>query len=244
MIYYQKDGKLLLDDSVVASTGCVAVHYDGWPSKKLRVGISLNGKTQYHLYMDGMQAPNLYPLNMGSGTYTITLYEQYVGKTYRKIGRLKVYMYSSKSEWLLSPNQFVWFEDDSPYVMTARKLCDGVTDMKQKAKLIRGFFGKAFRYDFVKAARVPKDGEVLPDPYWCYQEKAGICQDFASLATAMFRAVGVPARMKIGKLNGSPHAWVSYQTDGEWHLFDPSLAIPSFPAPKNKKRVYTTERIY
>jgi transglutaminase-like putative cysteine protease len=65
--------------------------------------------------------------------------------------------------------------------------------------------------------------------------KAGVCQDFAHLAVACFRAVGLPARYVSGYIETTPptgrpklagsdatHAWVSVFTPAGWVDIDPT----------------------
>ncbi len=65
----------------------------------------------------------------------------------------------------------------------------------------------------------------------------GVCQDFAHLALALLRTVGMPARYCSGYVHpdrdpavgatvaGQSHAWVEVW-DGEWRQFDPSAGAP------------------
>ena len=63
-----------------------------------------------------------------------------------------------------------------------------------------------------------------------FQERRGVCRDFAHLSIAMCRAMNIPARYVNGYLgdiaiepNPSPmdfNAWFEAYLDGSWHLFD------------------------
>lgn len=64
-----------------------------------------------------------------------------------------------------------------------------------------------------------------------YQERTGVCRDFAHLAIAFCRAMNIPARYCTGYLSdvGTPPpwgvgdfaAWMEVWIGGRWHLFDP-----------------------
>ncbi len=68
-----------------------------------------------------------------------------------------------------------------------------------------------------------------------WQERKGVCQDFAHLALGALRSLGIPARYVSGYLHprpeagvgetvhGESHAWVEWWA-GEWHAFDPTNA--------------------
>jgi transglutaminase-like putative cysteine protease len=67
--------------------------------------------------------------------------------------------------------------------------------------------------------------------------RQGVCQDFAHLALAVVRAMGIPARYCSGYLHPNPeagvgptldgesHAWIEVWT-GEWEALDPTIGSP------------------
>lgn len=73
-----------------------------------------------------------------------------------------------------------------------------------------------------------------------WQERKGVCQDFAHLTLVLLRAMGIPARYVSGYLHtkkdgalretvrGESHAWIEAWTGGWWG-FDPTNAIPVGP---------------
>ena len=64
-----------------------------------------------------------------------------------------------------------------------------------------------------------------------YQEKKGVCRDYAHLALTFCRAMNIPARYCTGYLSDigvpPPHApmdfaaWIEAYIDGQWYAFDP-----------------------
>ncbi len=63
-----------------------------------------------------------------------------------------------------------------------------------------------------------------------FQEKRGVCRDYAHLAIAFCRAMNIPARYCTGYLGdiGVPvtgpmdfSAWMDVYLDGQWYVFDP-----------------------
>ena len=66
--------------------------------------------------------------------------------------------------------------------------------------------------------------------YEAYQERIGVCRDFAHLALTFCRCLNIPARYVNGHLGdiGVPvvdpmdfSAWIEVWLDGKWHTFDP-----------------------
>jgi transglutaminase-like putative cysteine protease len=72
--------------------------------------------------------------------------------------------------------------------------------------------------------------------YEAYQERVGVCRDFAHLAVALCRCMNIPARYCSGYLGdiGVPasvsamdfHAWFEVYLDGRWHAYDARHRIP------------------
>lgn len=70
-----------------------------------------------------------------------------------------------------------------------------------------------------------------------WDAQRGVCQDFAHLALAMLRGMGIPSRYVSGYLHpkedaalghtvkGESHAWIEWWA-GEWVRFDPTNGIP------------------
>jgi transglutaminase-like putative cysteine protease len=69
-----------------------------------------------------------------------------------------------------------------------------------------------------------------------FQEKKGVCRDYAHLAIALCRCMNIPARYCTGYLGdmGIPPpygemdfaAWLEAYLDGEWYIFDPRNNMP------------------
>jgi transglutaminase-like putative cysteine protease len=69
-----------------------------------------------------------------------------------------------------------------------------------------------------------------------YEERVGVCRDFAHLAVAFCRALNIPARYCTGYLSDAgtppPHApgdfaaWFEAYLGGHWHMFDPRNNTP------------------
>ncbi len=69
-----------------------------------------------------------------------------------------------------------------------------------------------------------------------YEERVGVCRDFAHLAVAFCRALNIPARYCTGYLSdaGTPPpyppgdfaAWFEAYLGGRWHMFDPRNNTP------------------
>jgi len=69
-----------------------------------------------------------------------------------------------------------------------------------------------------------------------FNERTGVCRDFAHLAIALCRCMNIPARYCTGYLGdvGTPPpwgvpdfaAWMEVYLGGQWHIFDPRNNVP------------------
>lgn len=57
-----------------------------------------------------------------------------------------------------------------------------------------------------------------------FQQRKGVCQDYAHILIALCRACGIPARYVNGFMQGTgvTHAWVEVLVNGEWRGIDPT----------------------
>ena len=84
-----------------------------------------------------------------------------------------------------------------------------------------------FDYQNARATRTAMQG---------FNERTGVCRDYAHLAIAFCRCMNIPARYCTGYLSDEgtplPHAvgdfaaWVEAWIGGRWHLFDPRNNVP------------------
>lgn len=84
-----------------------------------------------------------------------------------------------------------------------------------------------FGYEFSRPTRTAAEA---------FQERRGVCRDFAHLALAFCRCLNVPARYCTGYVSdiGLPPpyppqdfaAWIEVFLDGAWHTFDPRNLTP------------------
>jgi len=85
----------------------------------------------------------------------------------------------------------------------------------------------AFNYQNARATRTA---------YEAFNERTGVCRDYAHLAVAFCRALNIPARYCTGYLGdvGTPPpyppgdfaAWFEAWIGGRWHTFDPRNNVP------------------
>ena len=85
----------------------------------------------------------------------------------------------------------------------------------------------AFGYQYARPTRTASEA---------YQERQGVCRDYAHLSVAFCRALNIPARYSTGFLGdvgmpppyapGDFAAWFEAYLDGRWYTFDPRNHVP------------------
>ncbi len=81
-----------------------------------------------------------------------------------------------------------------------------------------------------------QDARPTRTAWGAFQERKGVCRDFAHLAIAFCRCMNIPARYCTGYLGdmgtlppygvGDFAAWIEVYLGGSWHIFDPRNHVP------------------
>jgi hypothetical protein len=204
------------------------------------------------------------PLQMGNGSYTLSVYSQISGTSYAQVmastftvdlaSALKPYTAAS----LMSD-----FSTGSACVSKANSLCSGITTANGRVDAIYGWIVSNINYDTVLANSIT-GGQIavyLPDPDRTYSTRKGICFDYASLMCAMLRSQGIPTRLIIGQTPLGYHAWnevyfagtgwvvvASFQwsqIDGSgWVMFDSTFAAGGMSPADIQGTTHTRQKTY
>lgn len=205
--------------------------------KRLKLRIAKGGRNYtYDLNRSGRY--EVFPLQMDSGTYTLTVFEQVRGSQYAQAYAKKIKVkLDDKSGYALYPNQYVPYDADSEAVKKSAELCEGLEAQEDIVKAVVEFVAGTVLYDHIKAKTV--EAGYLPDPDATLEEKMGICFDYAALVACMLRAEGVKCRLVIGYADDYYHAWNEVLLGGKWTRYDTTGMASGL-----KVVVYTTERVY
>ena len=115
---------------------------------------------------------------------------------------------------------------------------DDRSDLTKYYRII-SYISRVIRYDYVRAITIPKKNGK-PDVARTWELKMGICIDISALTVVMLNAVGIDAKMHVGragtgKLPKLRHAWVEAVIGDRRLLYDHD-AVGTV--------TYETERIY
>ncbi|HZT43125.1 MAG TPA: transglutaminase-like domain-containing protein [Chthonomonadaceae bacterium] len=125
----------------------------------------------------------------------------------------------------LRPAPYIDSEDPGVRA-TATRLRGGDTNLYTIACHIRNWVHAHMTPD--ASIGVPRSASDI------YQNRRGVCRDYATLYTAIARAAGVPTRLCSGIVYAEGkffyHAWAESWV-GQWVAFDPTLYDPEAPVP-------------
>ncbi|MGI6193012.1 MAG: transglutaminase-like domain-containing protein [Christensenellales bacterium] len=234
------NGRVNVDDSK-ASDGIVLINHVGKSPKRLKVRITF-GSNVYNYDLNSSGKVEVFPLQLGDGSYKIGVYQQVSGNTYSLLHSETVdAKISDDKAPFLQPNQRVNFSDSTKVVKVAKKLVKGLKTDVEMIDAIYAYVIDNYSYDYDKAKDAIAGRLVgyLPDLDELYESKTGICYDYASMLAAMLRAVGIPAKLVMGYVAPDDvyHAWNEVYIEGEgwvvkqvhfageeWKLMDPTFA--------------------
>ena len=218
----EKTNSKLKVDVGNASEGYFMAAVTSKTKHKMKLRVEKDGTTlTYDLNTSGTY--EVFPLQLGSGSYELSLWENVSGKKYSAAGKIKVNVKLKREDGaFLYPNQYVNYGKNDQVVGMSLKVCRD-KEGKEAYIAIKQYLTENFRYDYVKAATIQPS--VLPDIEKCFSNKSGVCQDLSAVMVSMLRVQGIPARLVIGYADKIYHAWVVTEIEGKKVLFDPTAAV-------------------
>ncbi len=166
-------------DTSGAAKGCFSVDCSAVGSRKLKLGVTKDGETNYYNLFESDE-PVYFPLQLGDGYYTITVYEHIEGARYSPelTAEVSVRLEDEFSPFLL-PSQQVNYSPSSEAVSFSFELTLGAEGDLAKVERIFDYLVSTIKYDNAKA-RAVENGELvgyIPDIDETLKTKKGICYD-------------------------------------------------------------------
>lgn len=189
---------------------------------RLKVMVEKDGKQMtYDLRNDGRA--ETFSLQMGNGSYKVSVLENVSDKKYKYIAtrQVELNLVDEKKVFLASVQNINW-DNEMKAVKKAVELTKGLKTDKEKIKAVYDFVVNNIAYDYSKISTLPTN--YVPDIDNTITSGKGICYDFASVFAAMLRSQGIPVRLVKGystKVSGY-HAWneVFDSETGKWVTLD------------------------
>ena len=215
-------------DVSTAAEGYFTVSYGAQQTGKMKVGVTHGAGTVYYSYEPG--GDSAYTFTEGDGAYTITLYRNISGTTYREVesARVDVELSDPMDPYLVSTAEITFSSGDA-VGRKAAELCAGLSGDGDRVAAIYRFMAGSFTYDDEMGGQA-KRGELVnytPDTSRTLESGTGICYDFSALFAAMCRSQGIPCAIARGYLDGGYHAWNMVYVDGAWNAVDLTRAVSS-----------------
>ena len=201
-------------DTSNSSEGYFYINYLGDHEKvKLQVSMDSTITYTYNLFPN---KPAVIPLTLGSGTYTLTAYENIQDDAYALVysDDLDITITNEFGAFLY-PNEYVDFNEDSKVIPVAQTIVQNASCDLEAVSMVFDYVVQNITYDYDEAENV-RSG-YLPDVDEVLETKKGICLDYAALMASMLRSQEIPTRMEIGYAGDAYHAWISvYTKDQGW----------------------------
>lgn len=204
-----------LIDLSYTSYGFVKAHLKAPIDNRIKMMIEHNGTPYYYdLRNDG--GTEIYPLQFGNGTYTISVMlgvgnNQY---SYLLTATAEVGLVRSDIPFLV-PSQRVNYTSGSNCAALARQLVSGKTNNYERISAVLSYVAQHISYNTALAANPPNG--YVPNPDAVLSSGKGICYDYAAVSAAMLRSLGYPTKLITGYVNNGAtyHAWNEVYLSGQ-----------------------------
>lgn len=215
--------------------GYFAVSFHG-DSDKVKLQITTEDSIVYTYNVPADGTTQFFPFSDGDGSYGIGIYTNIKDTLYATEYETSVDVTLDNSySPFLYPNQYVWFTDTTKAVAKSAEIVQPADTDLDAVTLVYDFVVNNITYDWDEAENVQSG--YIPDVDEVLETGKGICFDYSSLMAAMLRSQRIPARMEIGYVGSTYHAWLSTYIDEigwvngiirfdgtDWSLMDPTLA--------------------
>ncbi len=236
-VVYKQNGTVI--DASNTKDGYIMVKHIG-SDKKLKVKV-VKGESTYTYDLNNKGEYEVYPLQMGNGTYSVKIYENVENTSYITLYSVNIEVQMDNTDRVfVFPNQYIWYTNSDKTVEKSIKLCEGITSDEKKADIIYNYVISHMKYDNEKAANVTSG--YLPDVDETLASGKGICFDYSALMAAMLRAQNIPTRLVIGNVKPENilHAWNQVYLNGKWIWMDATFGEKD----KHQEKDYTENRKY
>ncbi|NLK87558.1 MAG: transglutaminase domain-containing protein [Clostridiaceae bacterium] len=209
-----------LVDTAKLEDGIVTLSYSA--DARLKVIVEKDGQQMiYDLRNDGKAES--FPLQMGNGSYNISILENVIDKKYKYITTKQVELeLDDEKKVFLTSIQNIYWNDSMDAIAKADEITKGLKSDNAKIKAVYDYIINNVDYDYSKISTLPSN--YVPNIDNTIASGKGICYDYSSLFAAMLRSRGIPVKLVKGyskNVNGY-HAWNEvYDSEaGKWITLD------------------------
>ena len=200
------------------SCGLIQIQYTGELTKPVKVLVEANADKNVYTIRDN--DPFYIPLQMGEGTYKISVLQQIAGTKFKPLKSETIEVGAvDTNQMFTSPSLLVNFNGS----MKAIQNYADISNNKNKNQTIENFYKELvtkYSYDFDKVNNLPSDYVPVIDEI--YMAKKGICYDYSVMFASFLRYNGIPTKLVMGYAPEIKeyHAWNEVLIDGKWVAVD------------------------
>ncbi len=189
---------------------------------RLKVIVDKDGKQViYDLKNDG--TVESFSLQMGNGTYKVSILENIKDKQYKYITTktVELNIFDEKKVFLASVQNIRW-DNNMMAIEKANEITKNLKTDSEKIEAVYEYVLNNIRYDYKKISTLKSN--YVPNIDNIITSGKGICYDYSSVFAAMLRSQGIPVKLVKGysvNVKGY-HAWNEiYDSDtGKWITLD------------------------
>ncbi|GGD64578.1 transglutaminase-like domain-containing protein [Paenibacillus nasutitermitis] len=210
-------------DLTQVEDGIVGSSYKAADKSTIMLLIAKSGTT-YTYKLKASGKTEYFPLQLGDGSYSISLMEGVGGGKYKKIGTAAIDLkLSDASRVFLGSVQNVDWKSATAAVAKAKEITKNKKTDDDKIKAIHDYIVKTISYDSKLSTTVSAD--YIPDAGRTLKSGKGICYDYSSLFAVMARSVGIPTKLVMGTSDyvKGYHAWNQVLNNGKWVIIDSTI---------------------
>ncbi len=209
-------------DATHTTTGAIGVRFLSGGDARVKTRVQKDA-TNYDYDLFGRDTFEYFPLQLGNGDYTVTIFEHVVDNRYRVVEKQQ---FASVVKDLLdvfrNSIQTVYWTNDMKTVQKAKTLTATLKTDREKINAVYGFVVRNFKYDYDKIKTL--QSTYVPDVDKILADGKGICYDYAAVFAAMLRSSGIPAKLIKGYTDNVKeyHAWneVWLSDEKRWIVVD------------------------
>ncbi len=211
----------------------VKVKYDTDDYTKIKVIVKKGQQKYVYNMYDGDE---VFPLQMGDGSYNVKIYKNKSGNKYTPKKSASANLKLKKNQVYLQSVQNVNWNDKCKAIALAKKLSLNTIKDEEQFKNVYNEIVRTIAYDHEKARRVVSNKRYLPVIDKTIEERKGICYDYSSLMASMLRSLNIPTKLIKGYSDytgGVYHAWNEVLLNGKWIVVDTTTDATLYKSNKN-----------
>lgn len=209
-------------DNSKTEQGSVGARYVPASQRRIKTRIQ-NSIDKYDYDLFGRENFEYFPLQLGEGSYKVTIFENVISNRYRQVRaqNIKVTIKNLLDVFKASVQTVNW-NSDMEVIKKAGELTQNLKTDKEKVVAIYNYVIDTYGYDYDKIKSI--DTTYVPNIETIYQAKKGICYDYSAVFAAMLRSQSIPTKLIKGysDLVNGYHAWneVYLADEDRWIVID------------------------